>query len=326
MNRRVIGRIHHNGEGVSAFWHSVATQIKSRSACRYRPLSRILITMKASKITITQLRERKERSEKFAMLTCYDYPTAQLMAEAGVDTILVGDTHAEVCLGHASTLPAGMDMMVEITKAVRKGAPEAFLIGDMPFLSYQASDIEAVKNAGRFMAEAGCDAVKIEVDQRFVSTIEAMTRAAIPVVAHLGLKPQSVNQIGGYKCQGKSADSAMRLVEDADLLEKAGACMLLLEAVPMELAGIITRRAAVPVIGCVAGPYCDGTVVVLHDMLGYKAGHPPKSIKRYADLRAVLTDAFTRYKGDIKTGEFPTAAHSIQMPKNELEMLERRLE
>ncbi len=277
------------------------------------------------KVTINTLRERKRQGDKFAMLTCYDYPTARLMAEAGVDTILVGDTYVEVCLGNSSTLPATMDTMIEVTTAVRRGAPEAFLMGDMPYLSYQADITEAIHNAGRFLAQAGCDAVKVEVDRRLADMVQALTRAAVPVCAHLGLRPQSIHQIGGYKCQGKTAAAALQLIEDAKIMQDAGAGLLLLEAVPMEVARIITRRTELPVIGCVAGPYCDGTVVVLHDMLGYQAGHPPKSVKIYADMHEVLTTAFAAYRSDIRKGEFPTAAHSIRMKDEELDQLERRL-
>ena len=278
------------------------------------------------KVTICTLRRRKQQGEKFAMLTCYDYPTARLMSEAGVDTILIGDTYAEVCLGNSSTLPARMDTMIEVTAAVRRGAPEAFLMGDMPYLSYQADHAEAIHNAGRFMAEAGCDAVKVEVDRRLVDTVQALTRATIPVCAHLGLTPQSVHRIGGYKGQGKTARAALRLVEDAEMMEDAGASLLLLEAVPMEVARIITRRTELPVIGCVAGPHCDGTVVVLHDMLGYQEGHPPKSVKTYGNMHEVLTSAFSAYRADISNGEFPTVAHSICMDESELAKLEKKLQ
>lgn len=277
-------------------------------------------------VTIQTLRERKKQGEKFAMLTCYDYSTARLMAEAGVDTILVGDTYAEVCLGHRSTLPANMDTMIEVTAAVRRGAPEAFLMGDMPYLSYQADNREAIHNAGRFMAEAGCDAVKVEVDRRLTDTVQALVRAAVPVCAHIGLRPQSIKQIGGYRGQGKTAEAARKLIDDAQMMEDAGACMLLLEAVPMEVARIIAQRTELPVIGCVAGPYCDGTVVVLHDMLGYQAGHPPKSVKTYADMHKVLTTAFAAYKRDVMAGEFPTAEHSMRINEEELAKLKRKLQ
>lgn len=279
-----------------------------------------------AKITLSTLRQRKAEGRKIAMLTCYDYPTARLMVEAGIEALLVGDTYAEVCLGHPSTLPASLDMMITVSAAVRRGAPDAFLLGDMPYLSYQVSHADAIRNAGRFMAEAGCDAVKIEVDRRLLDVVQALTRATIPVCAHLGLKPQSVHQTGGYKGQAKTAEAALGLIEDARMMEEAGASLLLLEAVPTEVARIITRRTELPVIGCVAGPDCDGTVVVLHDMLGYQAGHPPRSVKTYADLHATLTKAFAAYGADVQSGDFPNAAHSVRMDDDELRNLERRLQ
>ena len=302
-------------------------RMRGVSTCRGGRVSRILIFMPSSKkVMIGDLRQRKRRGLKFAMLTCYDCATARLMAEAGLDVLLVGDTYAEVCLGHTSTLPASMDTMIEVTAAVRRGAPDAFLMGDMPYLSYQCDNREAIRTAGRFLVEAGCDAVKVEVDRRLADTVQALTRAAVPVCAHLGLRPQSVNQIGGYKCQGKTAAAALQLIEDARIMEEAGASLLLLEALPMEVARIITRRTELPVIGCVAGPYCDGTVVVLHDMLGYRAGHPPKSVKTYADMHDSLTTAFAAYRADVTSGEFPTAAHGIRMDKEELQKLERKMQ
>lgn len=259
------------------------------------------------------------------MLTCYDYATARLMEEAGVESLLVGDTYAEVCLGHATTLPATMDHMVIIAEAVRRGAPTAYLVGDMPYLSYQVSQQEAIRNAGRFMAEAHCDCVKVEVDRRLLGTVEALSTATIPVMAHLGLKPQSVQSIGGYKAQGTTADDAKRIVEDAQMMVKAGAVALLLEAVPSELARIITESVAVPVIGCVSGPFCDGQVVVLHDMLGYSAGHPPRSVKQFARLHDVLVGAFRSYADEVSTGAFPTLEQSLRMDVGELSALRERL-
>ena len=273
------------------------------------------------KITIDTLRARKRESQKISMLTCYDYSTARLMEEAQVDSLLVGDTYAEVCLGHPTTLPATMDHMVTLAEAVRRGAPSAYLVGDMPYLSYQVCPEEAVRNAGLFMAKAGCDGVKVEVDRRLIKTVEAMATATIPVMAHLGLKPQSIQTIGGYKAQGKHAADALRLIEDAKMIEKAGAIALLLEAVPMEVARIITEATALPVVGCVSGPFCDGQVVVLHDMLGYGGGHPPRSVKQYARLYEQLVEAFRAYAGDVAEGEFPTADNSIGMNPTELAKL-----
>ena len=260
------------------------------------------------------------------MLTCYDYATAKLMEEAEVDSLLVGDTYAEVCLGHSTTLPATMEHMVTVAEAVRRGAPTSYLIGDMPYLSYQICPEEAIRNAGLFMAKAGCDCVKVEVDRRLVKTVEAMSAATIPVMAHLGLKPQSIQSIGGYKVQGKQASNALRIVEDAKMMEDVGAVALLLEAVPKELAATITESTELPVIGCVSGPYCDGQVVVLHDMLGYGGGHPPRSVKQYARLHDLLVEAFQAYANDVAEGAFPLAEESARMDPAQLKELRRRLE
>lgn len=279
----------------------------------------------AHKITIATLRSRKRERQRVSMLTCYDFATAQLMEEAGVESVLVGDTYAEVCLGHSTTLRATMDHLVTLAEAVRRGAPSAYLIGDMPYLSYQVNKDEAIKNAGRFIADAGCDCVKVEVDRRLVSTVEAMAAATIPVMAHLGLKPQSIQTIGGYRAQGTKHAEALTIIEDVKLMEEAGAVAILLEAVPAEVAKIVTESTPLPVIGCVSGPFCDGQVVVLHDMLGYTAGHPPRSVKQYAKLHDVLVAAFRAYASDVTQGAFPTIENSIAMDVNELEQLKRIL-
>jgi 3-methyl-2-oxobutanoate hydroxymethyltransferase len=274
-----------------------------------------------SKITLETLVSRKRERRKIPVVTCYDYATASLIETTEMDAVLVGDTYGEVCLGHATTLPVTVEHLVTITEAVRRGAPSKFLIGDMPYLSYQISPEEAIRNAGKFMAQAGCDCIKVEVDRRLADTVAALSRATIPVMAHLGLKPQSIHRYGGYKAQGKTAEDALAIIQDAQVMVEAGAVALLLEAVPSEVARLVTERTAVPVIGCVAGPHCDGTVVVLHDMLGYSAGHPPRSIKRYAELHRVLTDAFAAYAADVMAGRFPEEAHGVSMPKPEFERL-----
>ncbi len=279
----------------------------------------------ATKTTIATLRARKREHRKIAMLTCYDYATARLMEEAAIDSLLVGDTYAEVCLGHSSTLPMTMEHIVTIAEAVRRGAPSTYLVGDMPYLSYQISPEEAIRNAGRFMAQAGCDCVKVEVDRRLAKTVEAMATATIPVMAHLGLKPQSIQTVGGYRVQGKSAADAITLIEDAKMMEDAGAVALLLEAVPSEVAAVITEATSLPVIGIVSGPRCDGQVVVLHDMLGYGGGHPPRSVKQYARLHDVLVGAFRSFAQDVQQGAFPTAEHSVAMEPAEHDELRRRL-
>lgn len=255
------------------------------------------------------------------VLTAYDYPTAQIEEAAGVDCILVGDSAAQVILGHASTLPATMDFMVDITAAVRRGAPSVYLIGDMPYLSYLTRPSDAIRNAGRFMAEAGCDCVKLEGDARILPIVSALHAASIPVMAHLGLRPQSVHQHGGYRAQARDAASARRLMDDARQLEAAGACALLIEAVPPEPARMIAESTRIPVIGCGAGPFCDGHVVVLHDMLGLTPDPAPRFVKRYAEGRAFLGGAIEAYVEDLRQRRYPAAEHCYAMEPGEAERL-----
>ena len=284
------------------------------------------IMLERNKITIGTLRARKREGRKFSMLTCYDYATARLMEEAQIDSLLVGDTYAEVCLGHPTTLPATLDHMVTLAEAVRRGAPSVYLVGDMPYLSYQISSEEAIRNAGRFMADAGCDCVKIEVDRRLVRTVEAMSAATIPVMAHLGLRPQSIQSLGGYRVQGKAAADALRLIEDAQMMEEAGAIALLLEAVPLEVAQIITESTQLPVTGIVSGPFCDGQVVVFHDMVGYGGGHPPRSVKPYVRLYEQLVAAFKEYAREVAEQAFPTEQQCVRMDPAQFEELRRVLD
>lgn len=281
--------------------------------------------MDRRKTTIATLRAKKQARQKISMLTCYDFTTARLIEESGVDSILVGDTYAEVCLGHPTTLPMTVDTLVTITEAVRRGAPSVFLVGDMPFLSYQVCPAEAIRNAGLFMSRAGCDCVKVEVDRRLAGTVAALSAAAIPVMAHLGLLPQSIHHIGGYKIQGRSAAEAQRIVEDARLMEEAGAAALLLEAVPADLAALIAGSTELPVIGCVSGPACDGQVVVLHDILGCGAGHPPGSVRVYANLGDELLRAFRAYRTDVEAEQFPIPEKSTTMPAEEMVRLRESL-
>ncbi|MHC5108415.1 MAG: 3-methyl-2-oxobutanoate hydroxymethyltransferase [Planctomycetota bacterium] len=277
------------------------------------------------KITINTLRARKREKGKFAMLTCYDFTTATLMEEAGIETLLVGDTYAEVILGHPTTLPVTTEHLVTIAEAVRRGAPSCYLIGDMPYLSYQVTPEEAIRNAGKFMARAGCDCVKVEVDRRLASVVEAMAAATIPVMAHLGLRPQSVQSVGGYRLQGKRAADAYSIIEDAKIMEEAGAVALLLEAVPSDVADIISGSTDLPVTGICSGPHCDGQVLVVHDMLGFDAGHPPRSAKRYASIHEILVEAFRNYANDVAGGVFPAEPNSIPMDSAELDELKRLL-
>lgn len=271
-----------------------------------------------TKITINTLRARKREKQKFAMLTCYDYSTARLMEEAQIESLLVGDTYAEVCLGHPNTLSVSLEHLVTIAAGVRRGAPNAYLVGDMPYLSYQVSAEEAIRHAGRFMAEGGCDCVKVEVDRRLAGTVERMAAATIPVMAHLGLKPQSIQSVGGYKVQGRTAAEAARLIEDARLMERSGAVALLLEAVPSEVAEAIAGGTELPVIGICAGSACDGQVLVMHDMLGLGAGHPPPSVRQYGQLRAPMVDAFRAYAQEVRAQQFPGAENSPRMEESEL--------
>lgn len=273
------------------------------------------------KITLATLRARKKSRTPITMLTAYDFPTAQIEDEAGIDCILVGDSAAQVILGHSSTLQATMDFMIVITAAVRRGATGAFLIGDMPYLSYHVNTEEAIRNAGRFMSEASCDCVKLEGDARIAPTVRALAAATIPVMVHLGLRPQAVHQFGGYRAQGRDAPSAQRLINDAKIVEEAGACALLLEAVPPEPAKIVAESAGVPVIGCGAGPHVDGQVVVLHDMLGLTAGPLPKFVKRFGDVRSNIGDAVRGYLDEVRSRRYPGAEHCYAMEAGEASQL-----
>lgn len=278
-----------------------------------------------TKTTLSTLHAMKRQKRPIPVLTCYDATIARLIEQAGIECILVGDTYAEVVLGHPTTLPVTVDQMLTVTQAVRRGAPSVYLIGDMPFLSYQVSVQEAVRNAGRFMSEAGCDCVKIEVDHRLLPAVEAMSAASIPVMAHLGLRPQSIHSIGAYKVQGRDAEQALDLIDDARRMEDAGAVALLLEAVPAEVADTITRRTSLPVIGCVSGTLTDGQVVVLHDILGLGAGHAPRAVRRYAQLDEALVGAFQAYATDVRGGQFPLDEYSARMSADQLARLSQLL-
>ncbi len=273
------------------------------------------------KVTIPVLQEKMRKGERITMLTCYDYPTALLEENAGVDIILVGDSLGMTVLGYDSTLPVTMDVMIPHTQAVRRGAPTAFLIGDMPYMSYQVSDQEAVRNAGRFMQEAGCDAVKLEGGANVADVIRALTKATIPVMGHLGLTPQSIAQLGGFKSQGRSADTARKVIDDAKLLEECGAFAILLEAIPPEVAQLITERASIPIISIGAGPHCHGQLLIVHDMLGFFDQFTPKFVKKYCNLNEVMAKAFQDYIADVRTGAFPEEKHCYTMKRGELDRL-----
>ncbi len=262
--------------------------------------------MANSRITVPVLRKKKAEGEKITVLTAYDYPFAKLIDEAGMDVILVGDTLGIVVQGEESTLPVTMDQMLYHTQMVTRAAKHALVVADMPFMSYQSSVEETIKNAGRFVQEGRAAAVKFEGGAAVVDRVEALSRYDIPVMAHIGLTPQSVHRMGGYKVQGRESEMAKQLLNDAKSLESAGAFSIVLEGIPNTLAAEITNALEIPTIGIGAGPHCDGQVLVMHDLLGLFTRFHPKFVRRYADLTAIASDAFTRYKSDVLSGKFPT--------------------
>jgi 3-methyl-2-oxobutanoate hydroxymethyltransferase len=273
------------------------------------------------KITIPKLCEMKARGEPVSWLTCYDYPTALLMDRAGIDMILVGDSLGMTMLGYPTTLPVTMDVMITFTAAVCRAVKYAFVIGDMPYMSYQISKEEAIRNAGRFMAECGTDAVKLEGGARMAPVVRAITDAGIPVMGHTGLTPQSYTQLGGYKAQGRDAETAKRLIADAEALEEAGAFAILLECVPAPVAKIIHERVKIPVYGLGSGKDVDGQLMIVHDMIGMFERFTPKFVKRYANLSPILLEAFSKYREEVKSGQFPQPEHFYSMAEGELEKL-----
>lgn len=274
------------------------------------------------KVTIHTLLEKKRNKQKITWLTAYDYPMAQMEQKAGIDIILVGDSIGMTTYGWESTLPVTMDLLIPHTKAVRKGAPNAFLIGDMPYMSYQVSIEEAVRNAGRFMADCACDAVKLEGGREVIDTVKALIKATIPTVGHLGLTPQSIAMFGGFKAQGRDVDTALRIIEDAKAIEEAGACMILLEAVPPEVGKIVTERARIPILGIGGGPHVDGQCLIVHDMLGMFEAFTPKFVKRYANISQQIVEALKVFIEDVTEGRFPGPEQCYKMPKEEAEKLE----
>ena len=261
-------------------------------------------------MTVLDLKEKKQKKEPIVMITAYDYPSAQMVDEAGVDIILVGDSLGMVVLGYENTLPVTMEDMLRHTAAVVRGAKRAMVVGDMPFMSYQLSPEQALDNAGRFIKEAGAHAVKLEGGEEVLEAIQKITSAGIPVMGHIGLTPQSIHRIGGYRVQGRDEETALKLKRDAKLLEKAGCFSIVLEAVPVELAKEITESLEIPTIGIGAGPYCDGQVLVYHDVLGIFQEFKPKFVKRYANLRASIIDAVKSYVEEVRSREFPDEEHS----------------
>lgn len=268
------------------------------------------------KFTLSDFRSARSAGQKVAMLTCYDFTTARLMQEAGVPMLLVGDSAANVVLGYDSTLPVTLDFMIEITRAVRRGAPLSFVVGDMPFGSYHASRADAVRNVVRMVKETGCDAVKLEVSDNHDSVIRALADAGVAVIAHLGLKPQAVGLLGGYRFQGRTAGEAREIVGSALQMEDAGAAAILLEAVPPEIAKAVVEQTRVPIIGCGAGPACHACVIVTQDGLGLTP-HRPRFVPTLTELAAPLKDAFGIYVESVANGTYPAPEHDYVMPPSE---------
>ncbi len=271
------------------------------------------------KITTHTFQLKKKRREPISMLTAYDYSTAQIMDQAGVDSILVGDSLGMVVLGYETTLPVTMDDMLHHCKAVARGAKSALLIGDMPFMAYQISAQEALRNAGRFLQEAGMDAIKLEGGKDRLDTIRLIVGAGIPVMGHLGLTPQSVHQLGGFRAQGKLASAGQQILDDAHRLQNAGCFSIVLESIPAKLATYISNELDIPTIGIGAGAGCDGQVLVTHDMLGLFDRFTPRFVKKYADLHGDLIQAFREYIKDVESRAFPAEEHCIEMKDEEWE-------
>jgi 3-methyl-2-oxobutanoate hydroxymethyltransferase len=274
-----------------------------------------------ARVTTATLKEKKAKQEKISMLTSYDYAMAGLVDQAGLDMILVGDSLGMVVLGYENTLSVTMDDMIHHTRTVVRGTKNTMVVGDMPFMSYHVSVKESVRNAGRFIQEGGAQAVKLEGGVERVDVVKAILDAQIPVMGHIGLTPQSVNQFGGFKVQGKDLDTARKLIEDAKALDKAGVFSIVLECVPAALAKKVTEEVSVPTIGIGAGPHCDGQVLVVNDMLGMYSGHIPKFVKKYADLQPVIIDALKAYKKEVEDGSFPGPEHCFTISDEVMDKL-----
>ncbi len=274
--------------------------------------------MERKKVTHQDLVAKKKSGKKITMLTAYDFALGSFIDQSGIDMILVGDSLGMVVLGYDSTVPVTMEEMIHHCRAVRRGVRYAFLVGDMPFMSYNVSKEEAVRNAGRFLKEAGCDAVKLEGGLEVAETVRTIVLAGIPVMAHIGLTPQTAGQLGGFKVQGKDATSAQRLLDSALALEEAGACSIVMECIPDKLAGLISRTLKIPTIGIGAGPECDGQVLVTNDLLGLFERFTPKFVKQYIKLFPMIKEAAEVYKNEVEAGKFPGPEHSFVMETKEL--------
>ncbi len=275
------------------------------------------------RVSITQIREMKQKGEKIAMLTAYDYATAKLIDGAGIPLILVGDSLGMVVLGYESTIPVTMDEMIHHTKAVVRGTTRALVVGDMPFMTYQVSIDDALRNAARFIQEGGAQAVKLEGGESMAETVKRIVSSGIPVMGHIGLTPQSIHQLGGFKVMGKTLEAAIRLMNDAKALDEAGVFAIVLECVPEPLSKLITEKVSVPTIGIGAGKYCDGQVQVISDLLGLYTDFVPKHAKQYARLFEIIESATADYISEVQTGAFPTEKQSYAMDKSVLAELEK---
>ncbi len=278
------------------------------------------------KVSILELQAKKGRGELITMLTAYDYTGALLVDRAAIDVILIGDSLGMVVMGLESTVPVTMDEMLHHCRAVARGAIYAHLVGDLPFMSYQAEISEAVRNAGRLMKEGNVDSVKLEGGREMAATVQAIVAAGIAVMGHIGLTPQSLSKLGGFRAQGRTAEAARRLLDDALALEDAGCYAIVLEAVPAPVAAAISHRLRIPTIGIGAGPECDGQVLVFHDVLGLYERIQPRFVKQYARLQEPILDAFVAYRDDTINRRFPTAEHSFSMSAEELEAFRQSLE
>lgn len=271
---------------------------------------------KPDKIYVPALRAAKERGEKLVCLTAYDYPTGRIVDESGVDIILVGDSMGNVIHGYGNTIPVTMDEILSATKAVKRGANRALLVADMPYGSYHTGDNKTVRNALRLMKDGGAEAVKLEGGRNRIGLVQRLVDEEIPVMAHIGLTPQSVHKLGGYRVQGKTSEDARRLIEDAKLLEAAGAFAIVLELVPREIAEIITQEVSISTIGIGAGSGCDIQVLVLHDLIGFTFGRQPRFVRQYADVSKVISKAIAAWTADVKNGVYPSEDESYGLPAN----------
>ena len=277
--------------------------------------------MDQKKVTIADLQQKKETGKKITMMTAYDYPTSRLVDQAGIDTILVGDSLGMVMLGYDSTVPVTMDEMIHHCRAVCRGTKNSFVIGDMPFLSYQINIERAIENAGRFIKEAGCESIKLEGGSEMVQVVKAIVDAGIPVCAHIGLTPQTATKLSGFRVQGKDAESARELVNSAKALQEAGAFMIVMECIPDVLAAKITKELTIPTIGIGAGKDCDGQVLVYHDLVGLFERFTPRFVKQYINLAPKIQEALVKFREEVEAGDFPGPEHSFSMKEEEAEKI-----